>query len=349
MSFAIVDKTIGIGRKAFTIVKPYLPTIAVVGGSIAVLGGTFFACKATLHVDEVLAEHNASMEHIREVVEKLPEGKITDNEIKKDKLRVYALTARKLTSLYAPAVGLTAAGFMAIFAGFGAIKKWHALAVSSVTALDKKFGDYRANVVKEYGADVDKELAGETVKGDKVLSTKVDKETGEEKDVVYEEVVLENCVEDDFTRVFDCSNPKWDNTFVMNDNFIKTIIDWYKYRLGGSAMDHVFLNMMLKEFGFPETGIGHFYGWTDEPGCGIDIQVIPCLRVYAKEDDEQFPMLVRLDFDSYNWRWNDEKDEIEFREAYRESDKNVAYILKFNVNTDENGVPRQIYNKVFSA
>lgn len=340
MSFAIIDKAIGLGNKGLTFLKPYAPTIAVVGGSIAVIGGAFFACKATLNVDKVLDEHNAMMSHVKNSIEKLPEGSLSKREIVSDKLQCYAVTAGKLCRLYAPAIGLGVAGFAAIFAGFGMIKKWHALAVSSVAALDEKFSNYRAGVVEKYGAEIDKQLAGEVIETTKAKIKKIDQESGEEVVEEIDSVTFENLVEDDFTRIFDYTNSKWDSDWLFNDNFFTTTIDWYTNHLQNHRIDHVFLNTILKEFGYKETGIGHFYGWTDKPGCAVDVKITPCLRIFDHDEESQFPMLIPMDM-------NDEMDMNDFRQAYIDDDRSVCYILKFNVDTDVNGVPHEIYNEVY--
>ena len=340
MSFAIIDKAIGIGHKGFTLIKPHLPTIAVVAGSVAVVGGAFFACKATLHVDEVLADHRAMINHVKEIQDKLPEGTFTDREIKHDKLQCYAVTAGRLFRLYAPAISLAAAGFASIFAGYGMIKRWHALAVSSVAALDEKFNNYRAGVIDQYGEDVDKQLAGEVLKTTTTEVKKIDHETGEETTEAVDVVTFENLVEDDFTRIFDCTNPKWENDYLFNDNFFINLVNYYTNRLQSRRIDHVFLNKILKDCGFKETGVGHFYGWVSKPGCSLRIDITPCLRVFDDDASSQFPMLIPMDL-------NDEMDENEFRQAYIDDEKSVCYILKFMVDTDENGVPCSIYDQVY--
>ena len=67
----------------------------------------------------------------------------------------------------------------------------------------------------------------------------VDKETGETKTEEKDVVMFENVVEDDFTRIFDCNNSRWENDFLMNDNFIRTHIDWYTHHLQAHRMNHV--------------------------------------------------------------------------------------------------------------
>ena len=340
MSFAIIDKAIGFGHKAVTAIKPHVPTIAVVAGSVSVCAGAFFACKATLHVDEVLTEHKAMMNHIEETVKKLPEGTFTDREIKHDKLQTYAATAGKFCRLYAPAIGLGLAGFTAIFAGFGMIKKWHGLALSSVAALDEKFGKYRSGVIERYGEKVDKELAGEVINKTEKVIEEVDIDTGEVSKKSMEVVSLRDVADSDFTRIFDSTNKKWENHYLFNENMIDQIIAWYNREFGAGRIDHVFLNTILKEFGFDETGIGHFYGWTNSRPGGVAIEVTPCLKVWDRDEDEDFPMLIPMDL-------NDDMDKKDFEQAYIDDENSVCYIMEFLVDTDENGVPRQIYNEVY--
>lgn len=340
MSFAIIDKTIGIGNKIFTALKPHIPTIAVVAGSASVCAGAFFACKATLQVDQILEEHNEMMNHIDECLKKLPEGALTDREIKHDKLQTYAATAGKFCKLYAPAIGLGLAGFTAIFAGFGMIKKWHALALSSVAAIDERFGKYRSGVIEKYGEEVDKQLAGETINKIEKTFESVKEDTGEVVKKNMDVVSLGDVIDSDFNRIFDSTNRRWENDFIFNENFIDQIISWYNRELCANRIDHVFLNTILKEFGFEETGIGHFYGWTNKKPGGINIDVTPCLKVWDNDEDDQFPMLVPMDL-------NDEMDEKDFRQAYIDDENSVCYIFRFLVDSDDNGVPRQIYNEVY--
>ena len=346
---SIVTTTIKTANKVATFIRPHIPMIAMFGGAACVCGGAFLACRATLKVDQVFEEHKAMLEHIDETLEKLPEGSLTRREIVSDKIQVYSMTAGKLFKLYGPAIGLGAAGFASMFYGFGLIKQWHALAINSVAAIDKSFAEYRKKVIDRYGVEVDEEFTchrGQYVKAERTTTD----ENGNEKTESIDTIDFNDIVEDDFTRIFDYTNEKWENDYLMNDRFLNDLELWYTKHLRAHSMDHVFLNRVLKDLGFSETGIGHFYGWTDKPGCTVSFSVLPFVKIWQSDEDGQFPLLVPLpvEYDSRGiFRFINPDDEDVFRKAYIEDERNVGYILKFNVDSDENGIPRQIYNDVY--
>ena len=345
---SIITSVVGTANKFATFIKPHVPTIAVMGGSVAVFGGAFLACKATLKIDDILNEHNAMMNHIADHTDNPDFPEYTDKEVKKDKLQVYAMTSGKFFRAYAPAVGLAAAGFASIFYGFGLIKKWHTLAVSAVSAIDGKFAQYRQNVVNELGADMDKKFAGELLEAKEVEVAKVDPETGESKTETVKGI--DDVIEDDFTRIFDYKNPKWENGYLLNDRFLNNLENWYSKHLSSHRMDHLFLNTVLKELGFKETGIGHFYGWTDKPGCSVRFDITPFVRIWDNDNDKQMPLIIpfQTEYDENGiWHFRNPLDEEMFRQYYIDDEHSVGYMLRFNVDTDENGVPKQIYNDVY--
>lgn len=357
----VLDTVIGKANKVFDILKPHLPMIGMVVGSAAVCAGGFITGRATLKVDSILDSHNEMMDHTRREINGYSEDKYSEFDRKRDVVQVYSVTANKFVRAFGPGIALSTVGFMCIFKSFTTLSHWHMLAVGAVTALDEQFSSYRGNVVNELGVEADKKfLLGEKYvdadpKTSKVELSTVD-ENGEvikeEREVVTIEDPLVN-VEDDFTRVFDYHNPKWDADFLMNDNFVWSIRSFYTKQLQQRHIDHVFLNTIFKDMGFEETGIGHFYGWTSKPGCSIDIDVTPYILVWDEADGEQFPMYIPFatvprDDNPLNWVFVNEEDEVAFRQAYIEDETKVGFILKFNVDTDQNGVPKNIYNDVYN-
>lgn len=353
-----VNSAIRFGRQVWVAVQPKLPIVAVVGGSVAVAGGTFLACKATLEVDTILAEHKATMDHLKEASSVLASaGNIAyDSGAKKrDTVRVYAATAGKIAKLYAPAAALTVAGFASIFAGFGMIRAWHAAAVETVAAIDQKFGKYRSRVIDKYGKEEDTALYnGEPTTTTQKIKTTDSEGNTQEREV--DTVSLDDITEDDFTWVFDWHSPKWDDGWLYNDRHITEIQTWYTKQLRApGAFDHVFLNTIGKEFGKPENGIGHFYGWTDKPGANVFLSAQPFVRMWGPDDDneyDQFPMVVMLPVgytEEGDFYFINQEDEDLWKETYAIDDRNVGYILHFNVDTDENGVPHEIYSEVYGS
>lgn len=349
----VLNTIVGTGRKVYTAIKPHIPTIMVIGGSIAVCGGAFCACKATLKVDEVIEEHNAMMEHIAVSVEKVktnPYITYTDSDMRHDKLQVYSMTAGKLFKLYGPGIGLAVAGFASIFYGFGLIKHWHALAVSAASALDERFANYRANVIDEYGVDADRRFAGEAIEKKTVEYTVID-ENGNKEKRTGEVIDLGDATANDFSFIFDWhSGNKWETGYLYNDNWIVSVQEWYTKRLQSNAIDHVFANTIFKEFDAQETGQGHFYGITNKPGAHLFLNAQPFVRMFNDEDDSQIPMEILLPV-TYTPRGDfmfiNEEDERLWKQTYAENDHNVGYILTVNVDTDENGIPRSIYDDVY--
>ena len=354
MSF--VDTVVGKANKAATFVKPYLPTIGIVGGSIAVCVGGFITGRATLNVDRILNEHNDMLDSTRRENNGYSEEEYSEVQRKKDVFGIYGVTAGKLVRHYAPGISLCAVGFACIFSGLGALRKWHALAVSAAAALDESFSEYRGNVIKELGEEADRKfLIGDKYDGGpKKISIEkaVIDENGEAKVESEEVYAVENIFEDDFTRVFDYRNPKWDNSFVLNDNFLNEVQRWYTKQLRTGHADHVFLNTIFKELGFAKTGIGHFYGWTNKPGCVVGIDVTPYIEMWGSDDDEQFPLYVPFatarDDENGTWYFINEEDEKTFRNAYIEDEHKVGFILHFDVDTNENGIPKNIYDDVYN-
>lgn len=347
---SIISTVVGGARKVATWIQPHVPTIAVVGGSIAVCGGAFLACRATLKVDQVLDEHNGMMQHIIDTAEKIPDDQYTAKDMRMDKIQVYSATAGKFFKLYAPAFSLAAAGFASIFYGFGMIKNWHAMAVSTVAALDEKFANYRNNVIEEYGEEVDKKFF-EGVREPKQIEKTVTDDEGNETQKAVDVIDILG-IEDDFTWVFDYRSPKWESDYLFNENRIVEVQNWYTKHLQANAMDHVFMNPVGKDFGKPETGVGHFYGWTNKPGCRVFFRAEPFIYEWSSDEDGQFPMMniLPVDYDEEGrFFFINEEDEILWRNTYAENDEAVGYILHFNVDTDENGVPRQIYNDVYGG
>lgn len=353
----VLDLAIGAGNKLLTLGSKHAPTLAIVGGSIAVVVGGVLACKATLKASEVIDIHRAQMEKVREASEKYPDS-YTDKDRRLDKVRVYAGTTGRFAKLYGPAVGLVVIGFTAIFGGYGIIRKRYGYALAAVASLDEKFTKYRGKVIEEYGAEVDQKLISDSVETHEIDHVTVD-ENGELKTDKVEVICFDDFKEDDVTRLFmktredGSPNKMWEDNYLFAENYLTNLEHRYTYELQAGHINHVFLNELLKKTGQKETGFGHCYGVTRKPGCCVNLNITPFYKVFTG-DDEQFPMMITVptwkEYDEETGRWYYEHDEFEyqnFKNAYIEDDNNVGYILKFDIDTDENGVPKQIYTDVF--
>lgn len=351
---AILEKAFVVGHKVANFAVKHGPTIAVVGGSVAVIAGSFFACKATLKASDIIEQHNAQMDKIREATERYEES-YDDDARKKDKIQVYASTAGKFARLYGPAIGLELAGFAAIFGGFGVLKSRYGIALGTITALDEYIADYRKQVIEEYGIEADERFSKNRGELHEIERTVTD-DDGNEKTEKYNAIAVDDITGDPFTFVFqkyvwDIDNDgnkyrrlnrAWeDGSYLFNDNTLMQLQNSYTRLLQSRRLDHLFLNKILNELDLPETRIGHDYGWTSQPGCCVDLRVVPVIKMWDDDDSKQFPMYIPINPN------NDEEFEM-FRQAYMDDDEQVAYILKPNVDHDEYGIPREIRSKVFA-
>ena len=320
--------------------------MSVVGGGMAI-GGAVMACNATLHADEVFDRHKQKMAKIQAAIDlqasdEAPEGiDYGPKEIKHDKAQVYFETSIDLVKLYGPAVAVGLGGVGLMQGAFGIMDKRQSTAVAALTALDRAFQGYKDRVENEFGPEAVKKLDNPTLNATEKKSLPMPDKDGEVKDV--DAVVLDkSAVADPFFFIFDETNPNWygNNGYLLNERFLEATIDAFNYKLQGRAVDHVWMNDILKHWGMPETEFGQFYGWTVGGGDVIEYEIIPYLYYYAEDSDKQFPMLVETTMDNLR--------ELEM------SDIQQGYCIGVRLMSSTDGEPdliepRMIYNEVYNA
>ena len=331
------------------IIVKNLPKIAVGIGTVSVVAGGIDACRQTLKAPELIEEHKKKMEQIHEAIELADRGDISyDASIRrKDTFTAYAGTAVSFFKLYWRPITLVGLGFTSIFGGFGVLNARHVAALGAFTTVSDQFNDYRANVVKEFGEDVDKRLAGETVETTTVKAL-VSSSDGTEKEIEVNAVDLRNVTNDTFVFDYNYKVPTWDDgSYLFVENFIEQTKLVLTHKLQHRT-DHMTALDVAREFKFdkvPENkskmAKAGFYGWMNRPGAEIDIDYVPYVEYYsADESNDQFPLQIPIDVT------NDEQFEW-FREMYIKDNTKVGYFVKFNVDCDEYGIPEEIYTKVY--
>ena len=356
---SIVSTVVGKANKFATWITPHLPTIGVVVGTTAICVGGFITGRATLTVDTILQDHKESVNRTRREVNELSEEIYSEAKRKEDLVKCYALTAGRLFRHFAPGITLCGFGFLCVFKSFGTVKRWHALALSAATSIDNKFAEYRGNVIEELGEEADQRfMMSEEEKAVEKKEITIQRETTDEdgNEVVEDcEVMSVNVLlEDDFTRVFNWQSKRWENSgYVFNDNTIHSVISTYTKFLQAHTRDHVFMNTLFRAFGVRESGVGHLYGYTDKPGCAIDIDVTPYVEIPGDEGDDGMPTYILLetghDYENHDWYFVNKEDEKWFKEQYIKDETKVGFLLHFNVDTDENGIPKNIFDDVYGT
>ena len=326
-----------------------LPKIAVGIGTISVVAGGIDACHKTLKAPALIDEHNKKMAKIHEAIELAEAGSIEyDNSIRRrDTFTAYVSTSVAFAKLYWRPITLVGLGFTSIFGGFGVLSARHAAAVGAFTTMSEQYNDYRARVVEEYGQDVDRRLAGEMVKAESI--TVVDNsEDGTSKEIEVNAIDLRSVTNDTFTFDFNYKVPSWDDgSYLFVENYIEQTKLVLTHKLQHRT-DHITALDVAREFQFDKVPENNwkmakamFYGWINRPGATVDIDYVPYVEVFpADEADEQFPMQIPIDVtndDQFEW----------FRHMYITDNTKVGYLVKFNVDCNEYGVPEEIYTKVY--
>ena len=147
MNLGIVTRLAG---RAGLVLSKHAPTILTAAGTVGFIGTTVLASKATLKVEETLAEETALLVKVHEAHE---DGKLTDKDATRDKVILYTRMTTKLAKLYAPALILGAASIASLITGHGIMLKRNASLAAAYAAVDQAFKTYKKKVESKFGKD----------------------------------------------------------------------------------------------------------------------------------------------------------------------------------------------------
>lgn len=241
--------------------KKHSPELFMAAGVVGVVASTVLACRATLKVNEVLEEHNDTMDKINNYVEENGYSeKYTEQDHSKDTTIVYTQTAVKFVKLYAPAVLLGAASIGSIVYSHKLLSGRNAALAAAFAATNQGFKEYRQRVIDRFGKDMDNELRFD-VRSEEVEKTVVDSK-GKEK-VEKETVEVVNAEPSIYARCFDegCSN--WTKDAECNRITLQNLQNYANDRL--RLKGYLFLNEVYQMIGFEESKAGQIVGWFYDP------------------------------------------------------------------------------------
>ena len=242
-------------------IKKHSPEILVGAGIVGVVTSGVMACKATIKLDEVLAEPKEKIDKIHELIEHpelVPEGKeYTEEDSKKDLTIMYVQSAVKVVKLYAPSVILGTVSIAAILGGHRILKKRNIALAAAYTTIDKSFKEYRGRVVERFGEELDKELRY-NIKAKEIEETIVN-EDGTETTVTKTVNVSEMGEYSDYAKFFDDGCTGWTKDPEFNLMFLKDQQRYANDLL--QSKGHLFLNEVYDMLGIPRTQAGQIVGW----------------------------------------------------------------------------------------
>lgn len=249
--------TRGIHKIGFK-VKKHSPEILVVAGVIGVGATVVMACKATLKLDEVLAEPKEDLDKVHKYIEEKGfSEKYTEEDSKKDIAQCYVRGGVEVVKLYAPSVALGVVSITAILASHHILRKRNIALGAAYAAIDKGFKEYRGRVIERFGKEIDHELRYniKAKEFDEVITT----EDGSE--VVTKETVKVAGIDDtsEYARFYDDGCLGWTKDPEFNLKFLR--LQQSKANDMLKARGFVFLNDVYEMLGIPKSKAGYVVGW----------------------------------------------------------------------------------------
>ena len=275
-------------------VEKYSPELCLAGGILAGAGCVIFACKATLHAEEVLDRHNERMRMAKEAAKVArPEDHY---DLNREKFVVTAHTFADFAKLYWRSVALGSLSLALILKGHRILSNRYAGAVAFGNAVSEAFSKYRERVIEDQGIEKDHEyrFGKPEISKQEVVTMKEDG-TSETKEETVE--LLDHPVgPSDYAKIFDQTNENWDPNPAYNLMWLKgrqseatmTLKGRSKYDRHGNLVKpgSMSLNEVYNMLGFDPTPIGAVTGWIDD-GNG-DGQIDFGLYDMSREDVVRF-------------------------------------------------------------
>lgn len=164
-----VIKNAGSAIKAFAFKSGLVknaPKILLGLGITSMVGGTVVACKQTLKVEEILDDHQNSVEqihNIRNISESEKDNGdfytekycYTEKDMKKDLCKTYIRTTGRIMKIYSVPVALIGGGIISVVSSHNILNARYITALAAYDALGKKFAEYRKRVIEDFGPETD--------------------------------------------------------------------------------------------------------------------------------------------------------------------------------------------------
>ena len=246
MNLGIVTRLAG---RAGLVLSKHAPTILTAAGTAGFIGTTILASKATLKVEETVAEETALLVKVHEAHDA---GKLDDKDALHDKVILYTRMTTKLAKLYAPALILGAASIVSLATGHGIMLKRNASLAAAYAAVDQAFKTYKKKIESKFGKEA-------------VLDALV---STPQEDLTKDEMTLEAVTAVDgvspYGVIFDEDNVNWS----ADEDLAKLHLDCQQQYANDilQTRGHIFLNEVYKMLGFPHTPAGAVTGWVKGQG-----------------------------------------------------------------------------------
>lgn len=230
--------------------QKHSPKIMFAAGVVGVVGTVVLASRATLRLDEVLEETQTKLREVDEIDQELY-PQYTDQDRTKDKAKLYAQGALKVTKLYAPAAIVGVASIGLLTGSHVVLSRRNTQLAAAYAAVSESFKAYRARVIEDGGKEKDEKYRFGIKKVDETIT----EEDGTKKKIKRK--VATGLSE--YGRVYGPGLINWQSNPELNLVFLRGVQNMCNDRL--NANGYLFLNDVYDELGFDRTPAGQVVGW----------------------------------------------------------------------------------------
>lgn len=251
--------TVAAGKQLLNL-KKNSPAIMFGAGLATGLVATIKACQATLHLEEVISEHEADIKQAHILADD-PNVRYTEKQRDQDLRAIKLRTFRDVGKLYATPVTLGVISIGLITGAHVTLTKRNVALASAYTLVDTAFKKYRERVREELGEEKDREFRYGIVTKEVV----VEGENGHEVKTVQR--IGPQGRDSMYAKPFDNLCRDWDERDEYNRNFLWMQQKYANDRL--AARGFLFLNDVYHSLGMPQTTAGQVVGWV-KGGNGVN-------------------------------------------------------------------------------
>lgn len=240
--------TMKIGRQIL-IMKKDSPRTLFVLGIAGVVTATVLACRATLKLEEALAEMENDIKQVKARADLIPDEGYTSSNHNVDMAYTYAKGSMRIVKLYAPSIIIGGAAIGALTGSHVTLARRNAALTAAYSAIQVSYDAYRDRVREQLGEEKELNL---------YHAGKLEKMT--DKDGKTLEILRADPNKwSPYARFFDEYNPNWQKNAELNKLFVQCQQNYTNHLLG--ARGHVFLNEVYDLLGIERSQAGQVVGW----------------------------------------------------------------------------------------
>lgn len=241
------------------------PTLLFVAGVAGGITATVLACRATLRVNDVLDDHEKDLADLGRVFN--TDSRMLTQEFEREQMWIYLRTARRIGTLYAPAVAVGVTSVVCLTKSHNQLMQRNAALTSAYVSLQTFLDGYRSRVRSEVGEEREKDIYYAATPVELVEDTP----NGPKK--IYGSTPG---LRSPYAVVWSDESWVWQDSYEHNLNFIRIQEQLLTDKL--RARGHLFLNEVYDKFDIPNTAAGQICGWmidSNDSDDFVEIEIQP--------------------------------------------------------------------------